>query len=46
MVQNWSSFGNIWPKMGDNLEIYVPKWYTKILKNFKAFLDVEVQDKK
>ena len=32
--------------MGHNFMIYVPKWYTKIMMNFKAFLEVEVQDKK
>ena len=25
--------------MGQNLKTYVPKWYTKIMTNFKAFLE-------
>ena len=35
-----------WFKIGQNLEIHVPKWYTEIVMNFKVFLEVEVQDKK
>ena len=43
MVQNGLKFGKIHPKMGQNKEICVPKWYTKIVMNFKAFPEVEVQ---
>ena len=28
--------------MGQNLEIYVPKWYTMIVTNCNTFLEVEV----
>ena len=39
-------YGSKWSNMGQNLEIYVPKCYTKTVTNFKAFLEEEVQDKK
>ena len=56
MIEEWSNMAqndHQWLKMGQHLEIFVPKCYTKIVTNFKAFLEVkntrqevEVQQKK